>query len=247
MERSGERLFSCDGLVAQPGQPAQHHIDLDLRPGGRSGRHFAQQTGQYRGGDSGQHELAPNHMLGTHIAVMHRAVWGDGENVGIGRDFGTRTGRSGGQTRGHRAHAANGNVPVAGAPTEHVVQETDVLPQRFVIETSERADQRIGGDHAADQVIAHRGGDGPPDRLLDHGPPHRRRLLGGTVEDVASGLLAGPQRFQQRRPQPFGQQPAASVERVEPLLVARGTDRGEGGLRADQQAGATGCRRIRGV
>ena len=35
VERPGERLFGRDAVVAQPGQPAQHHVHLDLRARGQ--------------------------------------------------------------------------------------------------------------------------------------------------------------------------------------------------------------------
>ena len=67
-------------------------------------------------------------------------------------------------------------------------------------------------------------------------------------QDVPAGLLAGAQRFDQRRPEPFGHQPAAPVERGEPALVAGRADGGERvGRRPTRSAGRCARRRRIGV
>ena len=84
--------------------------------------------------------------------------------------------------------------------------------QRRVVEAGEGTDQRVGGDHAADQVVAHRVGDGVPDRLLDYCPPCGRRRISRVPSSSAAHLLAGGQRFEQRGPESVGHQAAAPVE-----------------------------------
>ena len=125
-------------------------------------------------------------MLVVAAAVAHFAVRVHGVNVCTGGYFGAVAYGGGGQGRGHRAHPADGHVPV---PAEHVIQEADVLPQRRVVEASEGADQRVGGDHAADQVVAHRVGDGVPDRLIDNRVPRCRRV--GHLPGRAAGPARG--------------------------------------------------------
>jgi hypothetical protein len=97
----------------------------------------------------------------------------------------------------------------------------------LVIDASEGADQRVGGYQTADQVIAHRVGDGVPDRLLYHGLPPGRGVGVAAVQDVPAGLVAGTRRFDQRWPQPLGHQSATPVERGERVLVAGSADRRE--------------------
>ena len=81
----------------------------------------------------------------------------------------TSRGRS--QRTADRSHAADRDVPIAGAAAQQVVQEAHVLRQRRVIGAGERADQRVGRHHAANQIVGDRGGDRVPDRLVDHEPP----------------------------------------------------------------------------
>ena len=71
VERAGKRLLGCDVVVAQPGQPPQHHVDLDLRTLGQRRRLFPQQAGQDRRGDAGQHEPAADQVLVVAAAVTH--------------------------------------------------------------------------------------------------------------------------------------------------------------------------------
>ncbi|GAB7142945.1 hypothetical protein LRC484719_15330 [Mycobacterium riyadhense] len=181
------------------------------------------------------------------MAVTHLPVWVDGENVCAGGNFGTMAGGRGGQARRHRAHAADGDIPVSGAPAEHVVQKANVLPQRLIVEAGEGADQCIGGDQTPDQVVAHRVDDGVSDRIIDHGSPGGRGLGVAAGEHSPTGLLAGGHWFEQRRPELFGHQPAAPVELGEPVLITGGADRSERVLRPDQQARAPGRSRVGGV
>ncbi|CNZ40079.1 Uncharacterised protein [Mycobacterium tuberculosis] len=152
MERPGKCLLRCDTVVAQPGESAHHHVDLDLRARGQCRNRFTEQAGQHRRCDPDQNEPAPDQMLGTvaTVAVVaHRTVWIKGENVCTGDYFGAVAGSCRGQGRGHRPHAADWDVPDSGAPTDQVIQEADVLHQRRFVHAGEGADQRVGGDHPA--------------------------------------------------------------------------------------------------
>ncbi len=124
-------------------------------------------------------------------AIAHVTVRGDRDSFRAGHYFGAVSGGGGGQPRGHRTHATDRDVPVTGAAAEQVIEEADVLGQRWLVEPGEGADQRVGSDHATNQVIVHRGGDGAPDRFLDHGVPGAECLGGATVHHGAAGLVAG--------------------------------------------------------
>ena len=185
-------------------------------------------------------------MLVVVMAVAHLTVRVDGVNLCVGDDFGAVTGCDNGQRRADRPHAADRDVPFPDSAADQVIEETDVLLQRRVVESGEGADQRVGRDHAAHQIVAEGIGDCPTDRPLDHGPP-RRRGLGRAFGDGCAGLLAGEQRFQQGRPQSLGHQAAALVERGERPLVIEGADGTERVLRAHQQPGAARGGRVGGV
>ena len=172
-------------------------------------------------------------------AVAHQAVRVDPVNVGVDGDVGAVAGGGRRQGRGHRTHPADGDVPFPAAAAQDVVKEADVLGQRRVVETGEGADQGVGSDHTANQVIADRGRDGGPDRFLHQGPPRSVYSRLAARQDVSAGLFPGAQRFEQRRPQPCGHQLALPVERREALRIGGRADRGEpvgadGALRADE-------------
>ena len=72
---------------------------------------------------------------------------------------------------GHPTHPADRHLPLAGAAADHVVGEADVLLQRGVVRTGERADQCVGEDDAADDVVGQRRLDQVPDRVSGQGVP----------------------------------------------------------------------------
>ena len=74
------------------------------------------------------------------------------------------------QRIGHRAHPADRHQPLAGAAADHVVEEAPVGQQRRIEQRGVRADQRVGGDHAADRVVAE-----PADDHRRRSAPRRRR------------------------------------------------------------------------
>ena len=148
------------------------------------------------------------------------------------------------QCRRHRAHAADRYVPHPGAPAQQVVEEAHVLPQRRVAQTGERADKRIGGHHAADQIAADGIGDRMSQRALDERLPRRRGIRPAVLHDIAPGLLRVDQRPQQRRPQGLGDCPAAAVELLETRLVRAGSHRVERRVRSDQQTAASAVGRV---
>ncbi len=177
-------------------------------------------------------------MLLAVAAVPHVTVRVDGVNVCTRDDFGAVPGRRRGERAADRAHASDRDVPVAGAAAEQVIQEAHVLRQRRVVGAGECADQRVGRHHAAHQIVGHRVRNRLRDGLIDHEPPR------GVVADVSARLVARAQRLHQRRPQPRGDDAAATVELGEPRLVARSANRPERRVRSDQQARAAARRRI---
>jgi hypothetical protein len=53
----------------------------------------------------------------------------------------------------HRPHPADGHAPLAGAVAHPMEQETPVLHERRVVQGCERADQPVGADHPAHEVV----------------------------------------------------------------------------------------------
>ncbi len=86
-----EGLLRADPLIAQPGQPFQHQIDLDLGARCGFGLGFAEQPRQHRGGHPGQHMLAVDGVLTVAGPVADVTVRADGVHLGAGEDLGTET------------------------------------------------------------------------------------------------------------------------------------------------------------
>ena len=124
-------------------------------------------------------------MLVAITAMAHLTGRVDGVNLCTREDFGTVPGRRRGQRAADRAHAADRDVPVAGAAAQQVVQKAHVLRQRRVVGAGECADQCIGRHHAANQVVGHCLGDRVSDRLVDDEPPR------GVVARMMARLVAG--------------------------------------------------------
>ena len=110
---------------------------------------------------------------------------------------------------GERAHAADGNVPAAGAAADHVVKETAVLHQTRVVERRERADQRVGGDDSAHQIVAERALEQSRQRRLEHAMPR------GIVINERRERLTGAQRLGERPERPRGESTDDRAERRE--------------------------------
>ncbi len=260
MEGAAERLLRGDGVIAKPGQPAQHQVDLHLGAAGQFGCRLAEQPRQHGRADIGQDEPGLQAVFGRvarRAPVAHLAVGGDRRNLRPGDDLGAVPASGRLQCAGDCSHSTDRNVPLAGAAAEQVVEQADVLGQRRVAESGERSDQRIGGHHPADQIAADRLGDGQPDRLLDQRRPRRRGVGAAGLQHLPAGVLAAAQRFGQRRPQRFGHRPATPVEVGETTLVAGGAHRRERrsrrsggrsiGVGTDQQSGAATVARVRRV
>ena len=118
-------------------------------------------------------------MLARLVAPRHvdrvRAIL-DGDHLGAGPDL-----RAGGERRAlerarHGAHAARRHLPIARPIADHVVQEAPVLAERAVVRRRERADQPVGQDDAADQVVVDRALDPLAERTLDEAAPDVRHV-----------------------------------------------------------------------
>ena len=247
VERAAESLLGGDGFVPQSRQPSQQQVDLHLRAGRHRRLRIAHQLRQHRRCHACQYVLGPHPMLPAVEGVAHLTLRFDRVNLCTGGDFGTMPGGCRCECPADRTHAADRHIPFAGAAAQQVIQEADVLQQRWIVGPGERADQRIGGHHTADQIAADGFGDRVPDRPADHGLP--RLLCTGITagEDMLERVVAGLQRCRHRRPQPRGDDPGATVELGERLGIAGRTDGVERRFRPDQQAGLSAGRRIRCV
>ena len=125
-----------------------------------------------------------------------------------------------------------------------MVQEADVLLQRWIIGLREGPDQCVGCHHAADQIVVHRFGDRLPDRPIDQGPPRRFGLGITAGENMLERVVPRSQRRGHRWPQPRGDDPGAAVELREWPGIGFSADGSERRFRSDQQAGLTPGRRI---
>ena len=70
-------------------------------------------------------------------------------------------------------HAADGDVPVAGAAADHVVEEAPVLAQALVVGVREGADESVGQRDAAGQIALQRRAQQLAERPIDECRPER--------------------------------------------------------------------------
>lgn len=240
VEGPGERLARVDVLVAEPRKPREQHVHLELGALGRGGRCVAGQRGQFLG--RGVHQDVPRGDgaldVGRPVGDLGGpSVRRDPPRLVTGGDHGTRRARGRGQRVRERAHAADRHVPGSRTAADHVVEEAPVLTEGGVVGVREGADERVGEDDPAHEVVGEPRFDGRADRLLEQDPP---RLL---VVDTPAQVVAGGQGLGERREHPFGD---AARHRVEPLprlvLAARARQprerlAGAALSAADEQAG----------
>ena len=128
-----------------------------------------------------------------HLGAL--AVGAHADDVDAGDELGAPLLGRRGELRRHRAHATDGDVPVAGAAADDVVQEATVGEQ--VVGVGERADQGVGQHDAAQRVVGEVLLDRLTDRPLDEHPPC-------IVADEAAEVAGAAQRLGQRREHPLG-------------------------------------------
>ncbi len=187
MERSGEGCTRIHLRVAEPRQPAQHHVDLELAALWPLPCRFATQERVEHTGCCVHEDVAGGHRVLTAVVACPRDVGSVGARAdGLDRcprqELRTTGAGCLGERIDDRAHATDGHIPVSRPAADHVVEEAAVLHERRVMRVGERADQRIGHDDATYEVA----GEGPLDELAQRrvqvGPPllaDGRTYLGG--------------------------------------------------------------------
>ena len=211
--------------AAQPRQSGQQEVDLELgalRFLGRWG--LAQQTVEDPRGDVGQHHPCLEGVLAVGVLPAH-----DGSLARLDRGHGGagRQRRSGVRDRsrervGDRTHPADRHPPLASAVADQVVEEAAVLDQGRVVQVGEGADQAVGGDHAADQVVGEALLDHRAERLLDDRAPQ------AVIDLRAQGRRVG-ERLDEGRLDHFGDCRDVGVEalpRLELVIAARESVKG---------------------
>jgi hypothetical protein len=153
-------------------------------------------------------------------------VGGHRLHLGAGLDLDPGPAGGTGQLARQLAHPAHGDVPAAGAVSDHVQQEAAVLAQAGVVGRRERPDRGVGQDQATDQVRVKGPFEGRGQGLL------KQRFPGLLIPDQASQLLPAAQWLGERREEASGHPPEHRLEVVLDVL-------------ADQQPGVL-MRRIRG-
>ncbi len=215
MEGPGERLPRIGVRVPQRGQPPQQHVHLELRPLRRLRRRVPEQLRQRLRRNVHQHLTGPDRALRAVRAERHLGpppVRGHGRHLVPGGDLGPGSARRRGQRAGHRAHAADRHVPVTGTLPDHVVEKAAVLTERRVVRGGERADEPVGENHPAHQIVVERG----LHRLAQR--PFEQRLPCLVVADPGAQRGLRRQRFGQRGEDPSRHPPRRPVE-SEPRLV----------------------------
>ena len=165
--RGERRLVARGDAVCRGGARCGGGARRSVDRGRRSG---VEQALEHGWGDVGEHGRGGDVLLDTVEPVAHVPLARDAEHLGAGDELGAGLARGAGELAGHRAHAADRDIPVAGAAADHVVEEAAVRVERGVVEVGERADQAVGRDDAADEVAREAGVDGlaegPVDELL---------------------------------------------------------------------------------
>ena len=177
MKRAGERVLGAHVRIAQPWQSCEQQVELQLRALGPGDLRDAVAEDPGREVVEQRRRDRREHMPGAVCPPVGGADLG-GAAVGVDRQhwrarskLRARLGRDPYQLPGERAHPADRDVPAAGAAADHVVQKATVLHQARVVERRERADQRVGGDDSAHQIVAERGLEQPRQRRLEHAVP----------------------------------------------------------------------------
>ena len=197
VERAGEGLVRI-ATALQLGQALDDHVDLQLGTfGRRGGGCLAKQRRQRGGRNVGKHDGGGGGVLAVGRPPRHLGGVDSGldcEHVGAGQDLGTGSCGNGMKRGRDRAHATDGDLPVARAVTDDVVEKAAVLGQRVIFGAGECADQAVGQYDAAHQVVV--------DGVLD---PVAKWFFDECVPDVGDvveeglGIGLRGQRAEQRR------------------------------------------------
>ncbi len=184
MEGPGERVLRRHGRVAQPREPPQQHVDLELRA-----------LGPVRDGSSEQRVEHRRRAARDHVAAGDVAV-GDADADAPRPSASIALTSAPVASSAPAADAQRASSPVSapipptgtshapGPVADHVVEEAAVLAQVGVVRGRERADQRVGQHDPAQQVVVEDALDRLADRALE------QRLPDLAVADPPLELLA---------------------------------------------------------
>ena len=159
------------GARPQPGQPGEHHVDLQLRARRARARGRRRSARPARVGatpqttwpastacsvpsSSVQCTVTPS-ARGSSAVTVARVTSSAPAPPGRGR-----------QRAGDRAHAADRHPPLAGAVADQVVEEAAAGEPVGGVHVGERADQAVGEGDAADDVVGEVVGDDVGERPL---------------------------------------------------------------------------------
>jgi hypothetical protein len=177
----------------QAREPGEQHVDLELGALGRGlGSGLAEQPRQHRRRDVGEDVARPG-APAVPADLGASSVGGDPRDLDAAAQLGAGPPGGAGQSRGERAHAAHGHVPVARAVADGVVEEAAVLAQPGVGRLGEGADQAVGEDDPPLEVVVEAVGQRLTQGALDE------RLPRGVIGDERAQLVARAQRLGERR------------------------------------------------
>ena len=236
MERACEGSARVHLRVAEPRQPAQHHVDLELAALGPGPDRFVAEERVEHSGCGVHEDVAGGHRVLTalvvgpdHLGTVRTRV--HGADRCPRQEFCTAGAGSVGERVDDRTHPTDGHIPVSRPAADHVVEETAVLHERCVLSIGEGADQRIGHDDAPHEVAGEGSLDELTQRRVEVGPPlfadggprvgSRRQGLGDAREH---GLRQGVRPCAESLPRRVVRRGADGGERASGRAVVPGVD-----------------------
>jgi hypothetical protein len=163
---------------AQPRQPGEHHVHLQLRARGpRTGLGSGQLRQHGRRGAAHHDVGVDGEVAALVVGPVHGDAVGppvDAGDRGPGDEFGARTAGGGRHRPGDRAHPADRHPPAAGAVADDVVQEAPAGEAVGGVHVGEGADQPVGQRDAAHHVVGEVVGDDVGQRAFPQVVPELR-------------------------------------------------------------------------
>ena len=244
VERAGERGLGRDAVVAQPREPPQQHVDLDLRALGRSASAAAAAArASSRASTAGPTPLStsrPRSVLGGRPPIVDLAVGADRGHLGVRCAVRRRP-----RARRARARPLTRPMPPTGTSQSPVPPPiTWYRKQRFWRRLSSSADENVPIRPSVSAMpramsVSSDARSIAPERPLDEVVPQRRRRRAARAPRRGVGERLGHRREERARERTRGDRRTRakrSASRGSPVVAGERGGGGRGIRRVDQDA-----------